>query len=55
MKLRPLIVSVAVVDMVAMVTGMSETSIDKMVPATEAEFTQFAEALKSKITFFEVS
>ncbi|KAK7116510.1 eukaryotic translation initiation factor 3 subunit J-A-like [Littorina saxatilis] len=35
--------------------GMSETSIDRMMPATEEEFTQFAEALKSKITFFEES
>lgn len=35
--------------------GMTETSLDKMMPATEDEFNQFAEALKSKITFFEGS
>lgn len=35
--------------------GVSESSIDKMIPTTEEEFRQFGEALKSKITFFEVS
>nr|KAG5708582.1 hypothetical protein BaRGS_033003 [Batillaria attramentaria] len=35
--------------------GVSESSIDNMIPATEEEFTQFEEALKSKITFFEES
>ena len=33
---------------------MTETSLDKMMPETEADFAQFAEALKSRITFFEV-
>lgn len=35
--------------------GVSESSIDKMIPTTEEEFRQFGEALKSKITFFEES
>lgn len=38
----------------ALCPGMTESSIDKMMPTTEEEFTQFEEALKSKITFFEV-
>lgn len=34
--------------------GIQESSIDKIVPTTEEEFTHFEEILKAKITFFEV-
>ena len=35
--------------------GVPDGSIDKMFPATQTEFVQLGDALKSKITFFEVT
>lgn len=36
-------------------TGIEVTGIDAMYPETEEEYNKFEEALKTKISFFEVS